>query len=327
MSMSKERKMGAYYFRAGMFTLVPDHIRLQLDDMRSIGTDIVCLAVTGNDGSYNHQNLEFLIQESHARGMEVYFVPSRTAGITAGAPLTADAFGYHAPHTWTRNRDGTPLVRKLGVLCSFYYPEVEDHVYSEVEQMVSRFQPDGIIWDEPKSTNWQDFSEKALENNPEGNFEIYLNDYAAFFSRINARLKQAHPDVKLLHFDEACRWHPVVEATAKIQHLDYMGVDGVPCVSTETGPAANLREQKVLPVYGERYLVAARKADINTFALIENQRLSLEGLERFERDIDRVLDIDADLLLYYYYGFHQADVERNMNVIRTHLPVWKNAGS
>ncbi len=323
MSETTTRKLGAYFFRGGMFTLVPHHIREQLDDMRSLGTDIVCLAVNGQDSSYNHMNIEFLVEECHLRGMEVYFVPSRTAGITAGAPLTADTLGYRFPHTWTVDREGKPLVRACGVLCSFYYPEVEEHVFSEVDDMVSRYRPDGIIWDEPKSTNWQDFSAKALENNPEGDFERYLKDFSSFFSRINARLKQAHPDLKLLHFDEACRWDPVVKATAEIEHLDYIGVDGRPWVAPCEDAADNRREQKVLPLYGERYLSAARAQGAKTFALIENQRLDQQELESFERDIERVLEIDADLMLYYYYGFHQADVERNMQVIRDHLPAWR----
>jgi len=192
--------------------------------------------------------------------------------------------------------------------------------------MVRLFGPDGIIWDEPKSTNWQDFSQKALEHNPEGDFRIYLQDFTAFFSRINGRLKATHPSLEILHFDEACRWDEVVEATVRIEHVDYVGVDGRPWVTEDRDPAENRRTQKVLPYYGERYVSAAREQGKRTFALIENQRLNPEELEWFERDIDTVLRIDADLLLYYYYGFHQADVERNMQVIRSTLPVWKRGG-
>jgi hypothetical protein len=80
MTCHQDRLLGAYYFRGGMFTCVPHHVQAQLDEMASFGTNIVCLAVVVQDLGYNRHNLAWLCEAIHARGMQVYFVPSRMAG-------------------------------------------------------------------------------------------------------------------------------------------------------------------------------------------------------------------------------------------------------
>jgi hypothetical protein len=69
--MKTDRELGAYYFRGGMFTLVPDHVRADLDGMAELGTTLVCLAVNAPDMSYNRTNLDFLVSETRKRGMDI----------------------------------------------------------------------------------------------------------------------------------------------------------------------------------------------------------------------------------------------------------------
>ncbi|RMG54347.1 MAG: hypothetical protein D6722_29135 [Bacteroidetes bacterium] len=105
------RLLGAYYFGAGYFTLVPENIRHDLDEMKKLGPDIVCIGITESDIKYNDGNIRFIIAAAHQRGMQVFAVPSRMAGITAGQPIEPPLFGYHHPETAARRRDGTPVVR------------------------------------------------------------------------------------------------------------------------------------------------------------------------------------------------------------------------
>ena len=320
----RPRTLGAYYFRGGMFTCVPRNVRADLDEMATLGTDVVCLAVDYPDLGYNAANVGFLVDEIHARGMKAFFVPSRMAGITAGAPLTADVLGYRYPHTWTLNRDGTPAVRRaVGVICSFYYPEVERHFVDVVGEMITRWAVDGIVWDEPKSTNWQDFSPVALAGNPDGDFRTYMRDYAAFFSRVNAALKQKRPDLCIVHFDEACRNDIVVEESAKIAGLDYFGVDGKPW-PREASPETGERATKVIHHYGERYLRHARAHGLGSFALVENQQFSNAVYPLYEQHVFDLLHMDIDFLVYYYYGFHEDDPERNMAITRRFITQFKS---
>ncbi|MEL7121863.1 MAG: hypothetical protein AAFO07_20615, partial [Bacteroidota bacterium] len=244
-----DRLLGAYYFGAGYFTLVPDNIRHDLDEMKSLGTDIVCIGITENDIKYNEANIKFIIKEAHQRGMQVFSVPSRMAGITAGQPIEPPLFGYHHPHTATLRKDGTPIVRgSHGILSSFYHPEVKASFMDMVGKMINDFNLDGIIWDEPKSTyiGWQDFSPLALENNPDSSYVKYIEDYVDFFSDINLEIKKQKPELTIVHFDEACRNDTVITESAKIKGLDFYGADGHPYPTQKSEHVGN-RATKVIP--------------------------------------------------------------------------------
>jgi hypothetical protein len=319
----KARKLGVYYFRQGLFSYVPRSIEAELDDIAETGTDCVCVAVNFTDLGLNDENMYRLGEAIAKRGMELYLVPSRVAGITAGAPLTPDYYGYAAPHTWTILKEGKPLIRRVGPVCSFYHPEVEEHVIETVSQMITSYRPAGIIWDEPKSTNWQDFSALALANNPTGDFRRYLRDYVEFFSRVNLALKEQFPELCIVYFDEACRPDPVVEETARIAGMDYFGVDGRPW---DCRDEAIERERKVLFNHGERYLRGAREHGLGSFALVEHQRLSVEDNEIFASNLDRIAGLDIDFMAYYYYRVGSGDIERNMELARAMARRFKGIG-
>ena len=319
------RLLGAYYFGAGYFTLVPYNIRHDLDEMKSWGTDVVCIGITESDIKYNEGNIRFIIEEAHERGMQVFAVPSRMAGITAGQPIEPPLFGYHHPETAVLRKDGTPVVRRThGILSSFYHPEVKAYFIETTSEMLEKFALDGIIWDEPKSTwwEWQDYSELALKDNPEGDYVKYLEDFADFFSDINAELKAQKPDLTIVHFDEACRDDSVVNISATIEHLDYYGTDGKPYPLTKTENITN-RDKKVLPRYGERYLKAGRENGLKTMMLVENQRLSKEQVVKMDKTFPQILQMDVDFLIYYYYGFYDEAPEYKMEVIKKYLPKFK----
>ncbi|MBV6654574.1 MAG: hypothetical protein KI786_12490, partial [Mameliella sp.] len=249
------------------------------------------------------------------------------AGITAGQPIEPPLFGYHHPETAVLRKDGTPVVRKThGILSSFYHQDVKDYFVNTTASMLEKFDLDGIIWDEPKSTwwEWQDFSPLALKDNPEGDYVKYMNDFAAFFSDINGKLKAQKPDLTIVHFDEACRDDTVINASAAIEHLDFFGTDGRPYPLTKTENITN-RDTKVLPKYGERYLKAGRANNVKTMMLVENQHLSKSEVDLMDQAFPDILKMDVDLLLYYYYGFYDEDPEYKMDVIRKHVPNFKAA--
>ncbi len=322
---NSNKLLGAYYFGAGYFTLVPENIRKDLEKMQKLGTDIICIGITENDTHKNVENIEFIIEEAHHRGMKVFGVPSRMAGITAGQPIEPPLFGYHYPHTATLDKHGAPIIRKShGILSSFYHPEVKEYFITLTSKMITQWKLDGIIWDEPKSTykGWQDFSELALKNNPDSNYVKYMQDFVKFMSDINTALKNVRPDLTIVFFDEACRNDTVIEQCAKIKHLDFYGTDGKP-YPKEKSPHKGNRATKVLPVYGQKYLKAARKNGVKTMMLVENQRLTGKEIDYMEQTLPEIVNYDLDMLIYYYYGFYTNDTERRMNVIRKIISEFK----
>ncbi|WP_026210427.1 hypothetical protein [Flexithrix dorotheae] len=322
---TSDKLLAAYYFGAGYFTLVPANIRHDLDEMKQLGTDIVCIGITENDIKYNDANIKFIVEEAHQRGMQVYVVPSRMAGITAGQPVEPPLFGYHHPHTVTIKKDDSPIFRKShGILSSFYHPEVKDYFISLTSKMVTEFNLDGVIWDEPKSTfiGWQDFSPLALQHNPDSSYVVYMEDFARFFSDVNAQLKKVKPELQIVFFDEACRNDTVVQECAKIQNLDFYGADGHP-YPTEKSEHTGNRALKVLPVWGERFLKAGRKNGLKTMMLVENHYLTGVQLDHMEETLPEIINYDLDMLIYYYYGFYKDDTERNMDIIKKNIKKFK----
>jgi len=312
---NNHKLVGAYYFGAGYFTLVPDNIKRDISEMKKMGTDVICITATEGDITDNKSNIQFIIKTIHANGMKVFIVPSNLAAITAGQPLEPSIFPYHHLNTWVINKDSTKKIRRLsGAVCSFYYPEVKQYFKDIVKQIMDTFKVDGIVWDEPKSTYWQDFSLLALENNKDGDFVKYMQDYAAFFSEINKYIKSINPNIIIVQFDEACRNDTVVNESAKIKNIDYFGTDGCPYFTAES-PYKGNRATKVLPVFGERYFKAARNNNHKTFALIENQYLTLEEVKSMEKNIDYISSMDVDFLVYYYYGFYDGNSDYKMQVV------------
>ena len=319
--MNSDKILAAYYFRAGMFTLVPDHIRESLDEMKSWGTDVICIATTEHDLNYNEDNVDFLCEETHKRGMKVYTVPSMLAGVTAGAPLTASSFGYFHPETSIKDKNGNVTIRRCGPLGSFYHPKVKDFFINKTSEMIQRWDVDGIIWDEPKWTYWQDFSEMATQNNPKNDFRKYMQDYAVFYGEVNAALKAKHEGLTIVHFDEACRNDIVVEESAKIKNIDFYGVDGRPWPCRDASREGN---RKTIPDYGERYFTEARKNNVKTFALIENQRVSNDEEEHLMYEtLPKIIEMPIDFLTYYYWGFHQPNNKKKMEAIKKNVMAYK----
>lgn len=57
-SNDSNRLLGAYCFGAVYFTLVPENIRRDLDEMKGLGTDIVCIGITESDIKYINRKLK-----------------------------------------------------------------------------------------------------------------------------------------------------------------------------------------------------------------------------------------------------------------------------
>ncbi|MEY2878287.1 MAG: hypothetical protein RLZZ15_667, partial [Verrucomicrobiota bacterium] len=78
--------IAAYYLNAHMYTIVPAHVRADMEWMASIGTGYVCIGVLEQDLTAAYENHALIAAEAARVGMKMIAVPSRWAGLTAGAP-------------------------------------------------------------------------------------------------------------------------------------------------------------------------------------------------------------------------------------------------
>jgi len=317
----KEKLIAAYYLRAGMFTQVPSNLKHDLDLMKKWDTDIVCISIHYLQLIRAGINVERIIREVKDRGMQIYIIPARVAGLTAASPIVSFFTAYH-PEALSLKKDGTPHLRaRQGAIGSFYHPETIKYVTEFGLKILENWDVDGIVWDEPKCTWWQDQSPLALKDNPTADFRKYIIDMASFFSGINQQLRQKKPSLKIVHFDEAVRNDIVVEESAKITPLDYFGCDGKPWPGNL--PEGRKGTPKNLFDNGNRYLKAARKENIGSFYLVENFNLDKNKTDLFEEYLPQVMEMDVDMLGYYFYGSGLEEPERVMKITAKNLKVFK----
>lgn len=305
--------LSAYYFRAHMYTMVPRHVRDDLQWMADHGTNAVCIALLEQDFFAARKNVDIIANEAARVGMQLFVVPSRWAGLIAGAPKVPSPFAVNHPRTWLIEPDG-----KTGAYCSVFYPEVAQFFKSQLDRVFSQWDARAIIWDEPKIYNTIDHSEAAIKKlGKDAPKEAYVQAFTDFWSDVNTHLKTTQPDVLTNLFLYANMDQAVIENAARIKNLDYFGCDGRPW-KVESG-GDNEGRDKVLLGNGERFLTLAKAQKKKTLWLVENHNMRDEDVALMDQNFPEILGKGVDHLLYYYYPRNLADPEHNMSVVGKHI--------
>lgn len=325
----KQKILSAYYFRAHMYTMVPRHVREDMQWMAEAGTDTVCVAVLEQDLRAAVENIVLISEEAARVGMEVYAVPARWGGMFAGAPKVPSLFSATNPHTWVLNEDGTSYNTNVsGVVSSIHYPETFEFFCNSLDKMFELWDISGVVWDEPKSFEFgKDYSPKAIEKlGREAPFEKHIEATIDFYSRVNGYIKRNYPGIFTHMFAYAFMEDQIIEAAAGIKDLDYLGCDGRPWAREDDtiGTDRLSSRNKVLLGAGERYLKAARQQGKGTLWLVENHNLKSQYIPLMERRLPEIITKDVDHLLYYYYPRNLQDPEKTMAVIAKNIKNFKS---
>jgi hypothetical protein len=320
---STTRLLNAYYFRAHMYTLVPQHVREDMKWMADAGTDVVTLAILEQDLTAAVENV-FIIQNEAAKlGMKLFVVPSRWGGLLAGAPKVPSHFSVVNPQTWIKKKDGSFYTDpNVGVHSSVHYPETIDFFKRSLDKVFSLWDVAGIIWDEPKIYDKKDYSEMAKRNIADiENQTLHNQAFSNFFSEINEHIKVKYPEKHTSLFIYANQQQEVINTAAAINHLDYFGCDGRPWSVDERGQLE--QPGKVLIGPGERFLESAKRNGKKSLFLIENHNMKAENNEWMNQRLPDVLAMKPDQLIYYYYPRNVDYPEENMAIIKRHLKNFK----
>ncbi len=321
----KGKLLNAYYFRAHMYTLVPEQVRQDLEWMASQGTQAVSIAVLEQDFWAAEENIDFVIRTAAELGMDTYAVPSRWAGIVAGSPKVPSHFSVRHHQNWVKKRNGeVQYNRANGVICSIHAPETLTFFKAQTSKMLKRFAFKGVIWDEPKLFDVMDYSDlaRAKLKNPDDRRE-QQQAFADFWSSLNTYIKDSFPKVSTHMFCYAHLEQQVIEIASKIKGLDYFGCDGRPWGPEDTGEAE--QGGKVLLHNGERFLQAAREAGKKGLWLIENHNMNVSDNALMNQRLPQVMAKAPEHLIYYYYPRNLARPEENMAIIARHLAAYFKA--
>jgi hypothetical protein len=328
-------QIGAYYLNAQMYTCVPEHVRADMAWMADKGTDYVCVGVLEQDLWAARENLTLVIAEAERAGMRVLAVPSRWAGLTAGAPKVPSMFAVLNPHTWMRDQHGragfSPFT--CGVISSVHWPETLQFFRDALAELYCQHPSlAGIVIDEPKAFQ-VDYSPKARAVlGEQASREAHLAAAARFYDEVCGHSKQLFPDKLTLLFNQAHYRDDEIALCAALRNVDYFGADGRPWdLDADTrwnGAGENQESGKgkvLLSGKGRKFIELARAHAKKSLLLIENHNFSADMIKPMERHLPEVLLLGADLYLYYYYPRNVAAPDRTMEVIGRHLKSLKSA--
>jgi hypothetical protein len=324
--------LSAYYPRAHMYTIVPRHVREDLKWMAGIGTDVVCVAILEQDLTAAVDNVSLILDEADKAGMKAFAIASRWAGLVAGSPKVHGLFSITHPETWILRKDGKPryFPSNSGVVSSVHHPATYEFFCKTIDKLFKTFPVfAGIVWDEPKGFI-QDYSKPALEKlGPDAPDAVYWQGAADFYGKTTLYLKQNHPGKLATMFMMGTDAPGIGEIACKIPGLDYFGMDGRPWSNKEdvrwTGKSENNESGrgKVLIDKGPRYIELAKKAGKKSILLVENHALRSDMISAMDDCLPRVLTLNPDQLIYYYYPRSVEDPDRAMAVIAKHLSRWR----
>ncbi len=320
----------AYYFRAHMYTCVPRHIRDDLKWMADIGANIVSLAVLEQDLFAAVENIRLVCEEAEKVGLQVYAVPSRWGGLTAGAPKVPSLFSVEHPQTWMLRKDGMPVLspQVSGVISSVHYPETYQFFCESLDSLFRQFPIKGVIWDEPKGFR-EDYSPKAVEKlGKDAPREAHYKATADFYSRVSRYIKDKYPDKILSMFIKANSGKLETEAASQISPLDYFGCDGRPWDLAEDQKWKNAGSDesgkgKVLLGPGEKIIALGKQRGKKTLMLTENHNLPATMIPAMDAGLPKVLGLGVEQLIYYYYPRNIEQPDWNMAVIAKHLKAYR----
>lgn len=127
--------VNSYYFRAGMYTLVPRHVREDMQWMRDHGTDAVTIAVLEQDLFAAVENMQLIQAEADRAGMSLFVVPSRWGALVAGSPKVPGLFCVRHPEACMRGKDGSLQSGLVGPIASVHHRATFDFFRDSIRNL------------------------------------------------------------------------------------------------------------------------------------------------------------------------------------------------
>ena len=323
--------IAAYYLNAHMYTIVPRHVRADMEWMVAIGTQYLCVGVLEQDLFAARENHALILAEATRVGMKVLAVPSRWAGLTAGAPKTPSLFSVANPETWMMNKRGTTLVspQVSGVISSIHHPKTLQFFEDTLAELF-RQHPTmaGFILDEPKAFNIDTSPMAVTALGANAPLEAHLGAARDFYSKVCRFAKERWPEKLTVLFQKADNHTPAeLAAGGGVGPLDYYGCDGRPWTREEDQRfphgGANSESGKgkiLLSGIGQLFIDTARKVPgRKSFFLAENHNITAPMIDAMDRDYPAALALRPDLFAYYYYPRNVQEPDRAMEVIARHV--------
>lgn len=323
--------IAAYYLNAHMYTYVPRHVRADMEWMADVGTSYVCVGVLEQDLFAAYENHALIAAEAARVGIKVIGVPSRWAGLTAGAPKVPSLFSAANPDTWMVNKRGTTFVspQVSSVISSIHHPKTLQFFCDTLVELYRQHPAmAGFILDEPKAFNVDTSPMAVATLGANAPVDAHLGAARDFYSKVCRFAKERWPDKLTILFQKAANHTPAeLAAGGGVGPLDYYGCDGRPWTIEEDkrfphgGTVSESGKGKILlSGIGQLFIDTARRVPgRKSFFLAENHNINSAMIDAIDRNYPAALALQPDLFAYYYYPRNVQEPDRAMNIIGRHL--------
>jgi len=260
--------LNCYYYAPHTHTLLTRHLDWDLEKIASLGSDAFTICVQEDQmTNWYQQHLTNVINRGHRFGLKVHAIPNRWAGMLAG--------WLGGISDWSlRNSDTFLPGGEARAFSDPRHPKVRAHFEENLKLMLTKYDFDGVIWDEPRPPT----------------IEV-IN----FLDEMSAYIKSIKPKAVVSFFAESGDLH-LSEFLVQTKYMDYLGSDGH--VRSEDHVMHRMKST-IFEAHAKFYPVL-NKAGKKTMFLLEGQRHRDEDLENYLENLDKAFALPMDHLMWYY---------------------------
>lgn len=309
--------LSAYTLSYSNWTIIPSHWNNLFAKMKDNGFDAIDLSFSESEEMYAMRTIEQQIAMAHKHNLKVFIIPSRFASRFAGAPFMPGWLTVNHPE-WN--------VPGHSVSC-VDVPEVIELSVNFFKKIVTTFDCDGIIIDEPKAVELPSSHPATIAKyGRPGTIEDAKNSMFEYIKTIITTLKSCQPNLSITMFNMPSVSPDFTARCSQIDGVDFAGFDGTLCSHSYFHDSTFRSKPPVKELYQRAKQENNNKC--GTFVLIENMLIPSSENATYERELNETLcEIKPDHLACYYYGHNNEDAEYiqkiTMDALKKHVLPYK----
>lgn len=298
----------AYCLSYGNWTVIPHQWDECFGELSGLDYDAVALSYSESDDVYCQRTFEAQIHTAHKHGLKVFAIPSRLGARFAGAPMMYSRFLTEHPECQIPTHPHYACLESQRFL---------DWIRAFIRKLVSQFEIDGLVWDEPRGM-------EIVSTHPDTlNFygrlqtvEEAQDRFLWFLETLMNDADEIRPGLIQTIFNQKTTPEYFCKKSASLPLLDYYGYDGT------LSDQSFFHEPKFHNKYQIFEIMERMRKEVNgkSFCLLENILLPNSAIAEFEENLERFLSTESvDQLCLYYYGHNNEDPERVQKITNSLL--------
>ncbi len=304
----------AYCLSYGNWTVIPHQWYETFTDMQNSGFTAVALSFSESEMVYSRRTFEMQIKMAHDCGLKVVVIPSRLGGRVAGAPFMSSPWLSKNPHAQLPEQPEIACIEAI---------EFQQWIKQFITTLVSDYDIDGIIWDEPKMVDFvtrhpETIAKLGSRPTPEN----MMDSFAGLLEELSLLAKSIRPDMSITIFNRPLTNSYFSTKVTGGKGIDYAGFDGnFSRQSFFHEPPKKIKHS--LSELWDRTVKECSLGNCKTFALIENMLMPENVHEEYEQGLTKFLDRTCPNHLGCYYYAHNNECPEEvhnitMEIIRKH---------